>query len=198
MSALRYGFFGEDDAQRLFLQHYLAAIIGELPWRFEFDQKFAYRFRGTNKKQVDDLFDEACQIGLSEYQQDCFFVGRDLDDYDPAAFQQKQHEMQQRLRERNTQALLLIPVQCVEHWLWYLKWRTENPSSTKNINLETQPRPEAKLALYNAKKCSTKHSNPIVEQLAAGMDADWLASRSASFLAFHTQVKNYLSTRTAE
>ena len=193
MTVLRYGFFGEDDAQRLFLQHYLAVISAGQNWRFEADEAFTSRFRGVNKKQVDDLFAEACQVGLSEYRQQCFFVGRDLDDHNPAAFQRKQAEMRQRLRSRCIQAVLLIPVQCVEHWLWYLQWRIDNPNSTKNINLETQPRPDAKEAVYRARKCTTKHSNPIVEQLAAGMDIAWLESHSTSFLSFHQQVKSYLA-----
>ncbi len=194
MSMIRYGFFGEDDAQRIFLRHYLTALTADLPHRFEFDEAFALRFRATNKKQVDDLFAEACTVGLSQYQQQCFFVGRDLDDHDHAAFTRKQQEMRQRLQQRGVAAVLLLPVQCIEHWLWYLQWRKDNPGQTRNISLETQPRPEAKLAVYNARKCSTKHSNPIVERLAAGLDINWLASRSASFLAFHTQVEEYLAS----
>ncbi|WP_310398011.1 hypothetical protein [Hymenobacter sp.] len=119
-------------------------------------------------------------------------MGLDLDDFDSAAFQAKQAEMRGRLEARKLQAILLIPVQCIEHWLWCLKWRKEHPHSTKNERFETQPRENAKLAIYNARKCSTKHSSPIVEELAAGMDADWLSTRSASFLAFHTQVRAYL------
>ncbi|MBD2770276.1 hypothetical protein IC235_20510 [Hymenobacter sp. BT664] len=193
MSILRYGFFGEDDAQRLFLHHYLVAVTANSPWRFEYDADFARRYKAVNKHQVDAQFDEVCAIGLSQYRQHCFFIGRDLDDYDVTAFQQKQAEMQRRLREHDAQAMLSIPVQCIEHWLWYLKRRLDHPKSTKNESFETQPRPEAKLAVYNTKKCSTKHSNPIVEHLAAGMDIEWLASRSTSFQAFHTQVSAYLN-----
>lgn len=195
MTPIRYGFFGEDDAQRLFLRHYLATVTAGSQHRFEFDEAFARRFRATNKQQVDDLFAEACTVGLSQYRQQCFFVGRDLDDHDSAAFARKQQEMQQRLQQRGVAAVLLLPVQCIEHWLWYLKWYGENPGQTKNIALETQPRPEAKLAVYNARKCSTRHSNPIVEQLAIGLDIAWLASRSGSFRAFHTQVENFLASR---
>lgn len=195
MSSIRYGFFGEDDAQRLFLHHYLEALTANSPLRFEFDHAFAQRFQGVNKTLVDKQFAEVCEIGLSQYQQQCFFVGRDLDDHSPQAFQQKQQEMQQRLARRSVNAVLLLPVQCIEHWLWYLKWHRENPGQTKNISFETQPRPEAKQAVYNARKCSTRHSNPIVAQLATGLDIAWLASRSTSFLAFHTQVQAYLAGR---
>ena len=193
MTIMRYGFFGEDEAQRLFLHHYLEAIAVGQAWRFEADEAFTRRFRGQNKTRVNDLFDEVCEIGFREYWLQCFFVGLDLDDFDAAAFQVKQTEMRCRLHERGIEAILLIPVQCIEHWLWYLRWRMEHPRSTKNERLETQPRENAKLAVYNAKKCSTKHSNPIVAELSAGMEIEWLASRSTSFLAFHTQVQSYLA-----
>lgn len=196
MSTLRYGFFGEDDAQRLFLHHYLTAMSAKQPWQFQIDEKFGYRFKGLNKKQVYNLFDEVCQIGSRDYQQNCFFVGLDLDDYSVEAFHTRQREMQGRLQAREVEAILLIPVQCIEHWLWYLKWRIENPRSTKNENFEMKPRSDAKLAVYNAKKCSTKHSNPIAEQLASGIDIEWLASHSTSFLAFHQQVEAYLAALT--
>lgn len=192
MNILRYGFFGEDEAQRLFLHRYLEALAVGQAWRFEADEAFARRFRRQNKTQVNNLFDEVCEIGFRQYRLQYFFVGLDLDDFDSAAFQAKHTEMSRRLQERGIEAFLLIPVQCIEHWLWYLKWRMDHPRSTKNECPETQPREYAKLAVYNAKKCSTKHSNSIVAQLSAGMETQWLATRSASFLAFHTQVRAFL------
>ena len=38
MTPIRYGFFGEDDAQRLFLRHYLATVTAGSQHRFEFDE----------------------------------------------------------------------------------------------------------------------------------------------------------------
>ncbi|WP_310398010.1 hypothetical protein [Hymenobacter sp.] len=61
MSILRYGFFGEDEAQRLFLHHYLQAIAVGHTQQFEANESFAKRFKGQNKTQVDDLFDEVCE-----------------------------------------------------------------------------------------------------------------------------------------
>lgn len=201
---LRYGFYGEDAAQLLFLHHYLQVVSAELAYKFELDVHFVTQYQRRHgiklmtKREVNKLYADACQQGLTDFQHDCFFVCRDLDDFRPVAFQQENREMlatmHADLGNYAPKAILMLPVQCIEHWLWHLKWRLEHPGSTKNMPLETQPRPEAKLAVYNAKKCSTKHSNPIVEQLAASMDPDWLASRSTSFLAFHTQVQAYLDT----
>lgn len=190
MRIIRYGFFGEDDAQRLFLHHYLTTLAAGQPWQFERDPLFP--LVGGSKSRVKAQFAEACQIGFSRHQHDCFFVGLDLDDDADDVFKATVYEMQKRLRERDLFAILLVPVQCIEHWLRYLQWHAKNPQSTKNITLETEERKQAKTNLYGSPKTSTRHSNPIVEQIATNLDIDWLEKRSVSFLAFHSQVKAYL------
>ncbi len=190
MRTIRYGFFGEDDAQRLFLHHYLSTLAEGSEWQFEVDTSF--HLIGGTKSRVKALFDEACEIGLMQYQHDCFFIGLDLDDHAVDMFNDTMDEMQRRLKARDISAILLVPVQCIEHWLRYLQWHAENPHSTKNVTLETEERRTAKTKLYGSPKTSTRHSNPIVERTAVNMNINWLASRSTSFLAFHTQVKEYL------
>lgn len=191
MRVIRYGFFGEDDAQRLFLHHYLTQLTINQDYQFESDKTF--HLVGGTKSRVKALFDEACDTGLSQYQQDCFFIGLDLDDHAVDVFRDTVREMQGKLANRGLAAILLIPVQCIEHWLRYLQWKEENPRSTKNETLETEERKQAKTRLYGSPKVSTRHSNLIVERLAAGLDIEWLASRSGSFLAFHSQVTDYLT-----
>ncbi|GAA4019769.1 hypothetical protein GCM10022408_37370 [Hymenobacter fastidiosus] len=110
MKAIKYGYFGEDDAIRLFLHHYLKAVALGTPWYFELDEPFSHRYQATNKKQVDSLFAEACQVGLSDYQQDCFFVGRDLDDFSSSALRQKRAAMHEAVSRWATKAILLVPV----------------------------------------------------------------------------------------
>lgn len=190
MRIIRYGFFGEDDAQKLFLRHYLTSLCFKQQFIFEEDNTFP--LVGRTKNIVKSQFAEACELGLSQYQQDCFFVGLDLDDHAIDVFQETIRDMQKKLADRNLSAILLIPVQCIEHWLRYLQWHAANPNSTKNITLETEERKTAKTNLYGSPKTSTRHSNPIVESIAANMDIAWLESRSGSFLAFHGQVKAYL------
>ena len=136
MRILRYGFFGEDDAQRLFLHHYLSSLAAGKNWRFEIDPNF--RLKGGTRRIVEAQFDEACEIGLTQYKQDCFFIGMDLDDHATGVFQATARAMQQKLDSRSlsASAILMIPVQCIEHWLRYLQWHAQNPQSTKNITLE--------------------------------------------------------------
>lgn len=195
MRILRYGFFGEDDAQQLFLHHYLTQLAIGKNWRFEIDTSF--QLKGGTRRIVEAQFDEACEIGLTQYQQDCFFIGIDLDDHATDVFKATARGMQQKLDSRSlsASAILMIPVQCIEHWLRYLQWHAQNPQSTKNITLETEERRTAKTELYGSPKTSTRHSNPIVERIAANLDIAWLESRSNSFLAFHNQVKTYLLSK---
>lgn len=193
MRTIRYGFFGEDDAQRLFLHHYLTALATGADWQFEADT--AFPLRGGNKRLVLAQFDEACAVGLLAHRHECFFVGLDVDSHDTAVFAQMQREMQEKLTARQLTAVLMLPVQCIEHWLRYLHWRTQNPGSTKNMTFETEERKAAKTALYGSPKTSTRHSNPIVESIAQTLDIAWLESRSRSFLTFHNQVKTYLQSQ---
>lgn len=191
MSIIRYGFFGEDEAQRLFLHHYLTALTAAQAHQFVADDTF--RLVGGNKSRVDSQFAEACEIGLLRHRQQCFFVGRDLDDYSAEAFREKVTDMQARLQNRDITAILLIPVQCIEHWLLYLQWHAKNPKLTKNISFETTPRKEAETQVYGKPKMPLSLSLPVIVALAADMDIEWLASRSPSFLAFHNQVEAYLA-----
>ena len=188
MSVLKYGFIGEDAAQRIFLQNYLKQVLPD----FEFDANFT--IKATNKKEVDELFAEAVLEGFQRYGHQLFFVGRDLDDFQEKAYHQKMNDMLKKIPSKfQSQTIFFIPVQCIEHWLWYIKRNRENPSETKNIELEKKPRNDAKIAIYGFSKVSTKTSNPIVENLSNGFDINWLSSRSKSFLNFHSQVKTLKS-----
>lgn len=101
--------------------------------------------------------------------------------------------MQQQAGRWASQTVFLIPVQCIEHWLWYLKWQQENPGVTKNINLESKTRSEAKQNVYGSRTPSTKHSIPIVNSLSNQLDIEWLCSRSLSFNSFHQLVVLFLT-----
>ncbi len=199
MKTLKYGFFGEDEAHRIFLENYLQQLIINLniseELSFHFDKEFTYRYRGYTKADVDTRFREAVQVGLDKYQQDIFFVARDLDSFDITDFNTKIASMQSQLQDNFlTKTILMIPVQCIEHWLLYLKLHFDNPTDTKNVTLERTPRRDAKLAVYGNVKASNKVSIPIVEGLTSTFDIEHLESRSASFRIFHNQVKSFIET----
>jgi uncharacterized membrane protein len=91
------------------------------------------------------------------------------------------------------QTCIFIPIQCIEHWLWYLKVKKENPQSNKNEQFEQQPRPRAKEIVYGSRRPSNELSNPIVNALSQNLNITWLESRSESFKHFHKQVTTLLS-----
>ena len=197
MKILKYGYFGEDEAHRIFLANYLEQLVNYLDKSkdiiFDFDEEFTYKFKGRNKSDVDKLFAEAVQEGFIDYRQDLFFVGRDLDTFQNHEFKDKITSMQSQLRsEFKEKTFLMIPVQCIEHWLWYLKIKKESPNSTKNISLESKPNREAKIALYGSAKVSNKISTPIVEEISKNIDFDYLENISISFNTFNSQVKKFI------
>lgn len=199
MRILKYGFFGEDEAQRIFLANYLEQLVVTFgkseELTFEYDQEFAWRFRGNSGTEVDAQFAEAAQFGFVNCRQDVFFVGRDVDTNDTTAFQTRLKTMEGKLQvDLRDKTFLLLPVQCIEHWLWYLKLRQENPDSTKNENLEKNANKLAKIALYGNARATNKVSSPIVENLSKNIDIEHLESRSESFRIFHKKIEKFINT----
>ncbi|WP_028668914.1 hypothetical protein [Runella zeae] len=191
MKTLKYGFYGEDDAQKIFLTNYLKQLSQV---KFELDEEFCNRFRARNKKQVDEKFREVSEQGLLWYQHDVFFVGRDLDSHSSNDYELKFEWFRQR-SSHSPKILFMIPVQCIEHWLWYLKVKQDNPHSTKNETLETKPRYDAKTAVYGIPEAVNAISNPTVDHLTRHFDIDWLDSRSKSFRHFHKQIQSFLENK---
>jgi hypothetical protein len=192
MKKITYGFVGEDLAQRTFLDNYLQQLPAHLSKTEEIffipSQEFHYEYKlhSNNKDSVDNLFVEAGRIGFLRYRLGFYFVGRDCDYYNPVDQAVLRKEMESKVDARwQGQTIIFVPVQCIEHWLWYLKWNQNNPDATKNEMLENKPNFEAKEAVYGRRKTTTKRSEPIVKELTEHIPIDWLCSRSESFRAFH-------------
>ncbi len=200
MKQILYGFIGEDVAQKIFLDNYLQQLPAYLNRTqdivFTSSQNFRYRFKlhDSNKDSVDNLFVEAGRIGFLQYRLDLYFVGRDCDYYNPADHAVLRKEMESKVDARwQDQTIIFVPVQCVEHWLWYLRWKRDNPGVTKNEMFENRPNYEAKEAVYGKRKITTKRSEPIVKELTEPIPIDWLCSRSESFRAFHQKTVSALT-----
>lgn len=188
MKQLKYGFYGEDDAHKIFLHNYLGHFASAVI--FERDEAFCQKFRANNKKQVDTKFAVVARTGLNWYQQQVFFIVRDVDSIQDNEFDERyEHFAKQQIDK----LLIALPVQCIEYWLLYLKHKKDNPALTKNISLELQPRKKVKLILYGYEDPPNEISNPIVDGLSQRFDIDWLESRSESFRHFHNQVKDFLA-----
>lgn len=178
-----YGFFGEDEAQRNFLEKYLHQ---EYPKTFLEDEEFRWRIKARNRDQVDALLPQAL-FQRAKMSLDVLFVGRDIDTYQTPGIIKKQVEYAQCCQGHP--AVLMLPVQCIEYWLWYLKRRQEEPG--RNTPLESQTRTTAKQAVYADTKVVAKQIG-LANDILRNFDVAWLESRSESFKHFHQQVCTFI------
>ena len=191
---IKYGLICEDLPQRIFVEKILSAIVLKLNSSKVFveEESFKRKFGGAsvNRRTVERTFVDACLQANSKYNLDVCFVGIDLDDFQKKNFTNKQNELRNKLPEKLKDfAIIFIPVQCVEHWLWHIQLHHENPTSTKNEQIETQTRQQAKLQIHNSKKIIDKEK---INTLLANVDLERLCSRSFSFNHFYELVKEYL------
>lgn len=181
---ITYGFFGEDEAQRNFLEKYLQR---QYPDTFIEDENERWRFKASNGDQVDSLLPDALRqrvrLGI-----DVLFIGRDVDTEHKPTVTIRQNDYKSRCEGHP--AVLMLPVQCIEYWLWYIKRHREEPG--KNAPLESQPRLFAKQAIYADTKLVVKQLE-IANDILADLDVSWLESRSDSFKHFHRQVLAFLN-----
>ncbi|GAB2872562.1 hypothetical protein [Hymenobacter ruber] len=192
MSVVRYGFFGEDAGQSQFLDAYLPHCGSDaLDIAFEPVPYFGKQFGQMNNKVVDRRCTDACKAAFvfGYPLLDWLFIGRDIDSFDLTHYEDKIEELRAKIPDKwQHRTLLLLPVQCIEHWLLYL---AQYPSREV---LERKPNDQTKQTLYADR---TKSHNAIVNELLATIDIDrvaWLLEASVSFRAFHQQVVLYMMT----
>lgn len=180
-----YGFFGEDIAQRNFLAHYLNQ---QYPNTFIENEDFRWKVKVRNRDQVDAFLSEAL-LQKVIFRLDVLFVGRDIDTAHQPTVKTRREDFEKKCANEQP-VMLMLPVQCIEHWLWYIKRKQEEPG--KNSLLESYPRPDAKQAIYGdskTEKTKLEKANAVLTHF----DIDWLAQHSESFRHFHNQVKAFLS-----
>jgi len=195
MKILKYGYFGEDNAQQIFLENYLAQLTIYLNFadKIAFERDGNFRLKGHDRPNVLKIFSEAIQIGLSHYQQDIFFVGVDLDnesmDEHGKLFVQMIDKV---IADHKNRTFIFIPVQCIEHWLLYLKYKKEHPHSNKNESYERVARPDAKKRMYGFPRPVADKQAKIIAEFTQNMEIEWLQNHSGSFQHFHSQVIDFL------
>ncbi|MCA0233863.1 MAG: hypothetical protein LCH91_25630 [Bacteroidetes bacterium] len=196
MRTLKYGFFGEDIAQQLFLENYLLQLPLILNEQVAFVRDVDFKLKGHNKSNVIKLLSDAVQIGLSQYHQDVFFVGVDSDDERMTEHKKQYLQITEQVSlAHRDKTFIFIPVQCIEHWLLYLKFKKEHPNSNKNEKYEQIARADAKKKMYgNARPVMDKQIG-IVANCTQNMDIEWLIERSESFRHFHCQLIDFLTDK---
>ena len=196
MRVLQYGFFGEDSAQREFLAAYLRYWeTQDVKLLFKSVPYFGKRFGPMNNKVVDRLCADACREAfiLGRPKLDWLFIGRDVDSFDFTYHQRRAGELRAKIPTQwQSRTLLMLPMQCAEHWLLYLvQYPTREP-------LERKPNDQAKDLVYVD---HSKTKEVIRTELLAALDAEriiWLTEVSASFRAFHQQVSAYAALPSTE
>ena len=196
MRVIQYGFFGEDIAQREFLAAYLRCCeTQENEILFEAVPYFGKQFGPMNNKVVDRRCADACREAfvLGYPVLDWLFIGRDVDSFDFTYHERRAAELRTKIPEKwYNRILLMLPMQCAEHWLLYLaRYADREP-------LERKPNSQAKDLVYAS---LNKSKEVIRTELLATLDVEriiWLAEVSTSFRAFHEQVQQYLAALPAE
>lgn len=194
MSKIVYTHFCEDAAMRIFLEKSLA----QLPSHLNVDVTFEHRINPSipfpsNREEVESKFAEAAIKVFQDKEVNLFFVGMDYDDADRKRFDAEYKKHNSKLSANHQpKTVIMLPVQAIEHWLCYLKQKTDDPSGTKNIPLEGKERKKAKIEIYGAPKVSVSKGTPIVQELTEKIDFDWLRNRSYSFNHFYRQLESLL------
>ena len=194
MRIIRYGFFGEDAAQRELLAAYLGCYSASEVY-FEPVAYFGKQFGPMNNKVVDRRCGDACleAFVLGYPLLDWLFIGRDVDSFEFEHHEKRAQELRKNIPAQwHSRTLLMLPVQCAEHWLLYLqKYPGREP-------LERIPNHQVKELVYadhNQLRLATR--NILLSQLDFERIA-WLAEVSASFRAFHQQFTQYLKAAPEE
>ncbi|AUD03198.1 hypothetical protein [Spirosoma pollinicola] len=182
-----FGFLGEDVAQKNFLVHYL-----ESQYKGVFSEvtEFGWRVKANTKDEVDANLQAALLFKI-RFGLDVLFIGRDTDSSEKKSVESCREKIANPFKGQSG-VIFMIPIQCIEHWLWYLKWKRDNSGSTKNEPLESFKRTQAKNVVYGEKaKAETRMH--LANSLLADLDVTWLESRSESFRHFHRQVTDFLT-----
>ena len=202
MKQVTYGFFGEDKGQAEFLAQYLLKIAGRHSVIFEAHPWYSRKFQGINNKGVDNGFRNAWLAAFATIKLDCLFIGRDLDADTATIRAERLHWFTSQAADIPrpdwwTKTVFILPMQCIEHWLLALQRKADGRASKDTRDLERIVNDVVKRELYDehSRTPTDQTKEELVTELAAGMDVDWLAEVSHSFLLFHQQVTAYVKNR---
>lgn len=193
MSTLKYATLYEDVAHKEFLRCLLPQLAQRVESEIIIEEVSYFPIIARNKNEVDKFCASASKVAFVEHGADFFVVCRDIDSIDPKVYTQKQEELTGRFHHTGAgKTILCLPVQCIEHWLLYLKQHRDNPDSTKNNSVENVPRKDAKIGVYGKSAPKREYCKAVVSEHCAVIDIDWLESRSASFREFATNARTVL------
>ena len=188
MKTIVYGIFAEDDANKLFIINALPQLVTFFDVEINLKHEADYTSMAVAKNSefvVDNFMDRAVQ-GFRYYGLDLCIVSVDREDRD---FKTMLKKMNNKLPNQGFEdkVFIFIPVQCIEYWLWYLKF------SDKEEKIETsKTRKEVKKELYRSAKSSNSKTNPIVKEITQNIDFELLVKKSESFNYFFKTFKTFV------
>ncbi len=201
MINVTFGIFAEDAANEIFIQNAVPQLVefcgygGEI--EFIHNKDFTDRVKPKSGGYVSKYFVNYILNGIKENALNLCLVGRDSDD-------NEHHVLYGKMKDNlvasglTDKALLYIPVQAIEYWLWYIKVKKDNPNIKNTPVIDrVKTRQELKQEVYSSTRAriSNKKSNPIVKELSKDIDFDWLKLHSASFSHFYDLFENYLKRK---
>jgi hypothetical protein len=198
MKQLKYSLICEDVAHKTFIETVLPLIAGHPKESFDFifDSGFFYRFKARNSKDVLKRYADASIVAFRDFNLDLLLIGVDYDDRDRNAFNNEIDYLYEKINEKiRDKSVIFFPVQAIEHWLLFIKFRIENPKSTKNISpdIEKIIRKKAKTDFFGEKSISREEQKNMIANIVKQIDIEWLISRSASFKRFNNDFSIFLT-----
>jgi hypothetical protein len=190
MRKIIYGIFAEDDANKLFIMNVLPQLVAhfEVPIELEHQEHFTSMAVAKNSEFVVDNFMSRAVHGIRYFNLDLCIVSVDSEDRN---FEEMLQKMNTKLPNQNLEhkVFVFIPVQCIEYWLWYLKF-SEN---TEQIEY-SKSRRSVKIEVYGSANPSNRKSNPVVKSISQQVDLELLAKKSESFAYFFQAFKMFLDS----
>jgi hypothetical protein len=129
-----------------------------------------------------------------------FIAGIDLDKPDPTDEQELHEARIQELKNKlgklhskyKDKIILFVPVQCVDHWLYYQYYKVAQSKKPPANSLESTNNKEVKKVLYGD-KIDRRRIEVITEKIVSVCNFDELARQSKSFRSFHEQVTDFIN-----
>ena len=199
MINITFGIFSEDAANDIFIKNAIPQLVSHFGFEqeifFSHYEDFTQTQNAINGQYVKEHFIKHVLVGIKNFGLELCFVGLDADDEDYLGIYNNMHEKLSEVDIINF-ALIFIPVQAIEYWLWYLKVKIENPDLENTPIIDRiKDRKEMKRLVYNRKRPTNKKSNPIVVSLTENIDFDWLVNHSTSFGHFYQQFERYIRNK---
>lgn len=201
LKTIKYGFYVEDEAQAIFLENILPQIINHLKledsYSFEKDNLYTsvvnlFPLNHGGKTKFDKTFKRFCEIGIINYEQDVFFLGRDLDKATIYDLEKKISEMQESLGEfLKSKVIIFLPTRCTEHWLRYIKELKKTKNQDLSQKFEEQRNDTVKKNVYGRKK--RVEQAQYIHNLCQDINIAKLSQHAESFKHFVESIQIFLN-----